>query len=316
VKGLWEGREHDHLEQDSSADSIRASIDCTRADGDGIPDTGALNTGQATDIVIRVSVPAGVIVGDVETTVVEFTSSTDVNISKTATVISEVPPPGVDIGPSAYISADPGEHLNVTIEVKNTGAMPDTMDIATSASLSWTVALMHDDGVTPLTDTDGDGAVDSGLMDGLASMQIVVLIDVDPDAPLGTVAHFELTVTAVDAFGNVVEVDEFTWSSDIGSVTPTANSCTADCDAGDEEGTGTVTVSGGGKSLTVPVMVSGGAATFGEQIAQPSSIALLVAVIVLAALCVLLFLKNQQLARQVKQGGGPEEPKGPETQQP
>ncbi|OGR89879.1 MAG: hypothetical protein A2V88_12360 [Elusimicrobia bacterium RBG_16_66_12] len=92
--------------------------------------------------------------------------------------------------------------------------------------------------------------------------------------------------------------------TDIGSVTPDADGSAASFDAGNDEGTGTLIVTAGGKSATVLVTVSGGAQTVGEQMAQPASIGLLAAIAVLAAICVLLFMRNQQLSKRLKEGPG------------
>ncbi len=165
-------------------------------DSDGVPDTGALPTGGTATIVIRVDVPAGTPGGTAETSMVVFTSSTDLNVSEAATVTSLVPPPGVTIGPTAYFSLNPGESGLATMEVVNTGAYPDTFDIEPYSQHSWNVSLMEADGLTPLIDTDGDGVVDTGSVPGLGSVFITVLIEVPGDAELGVVDRTVVTVTS------------------------------------------------------------------------------------------------------------------------
>jgi len=157
------------------------------SDSDGVPDTGLLPSYASVDIIIRVTVPSDAAAGDRETAVVTFTSSSDVTVSKDARVTSIVPPPGVSIGPRQYFSLNPGDNATAWMEVRNTGAFPDTIDITESSSEPWPVLLLQGDGATPLEDTDSDGVPDTGLLPGLGSVEIVVVVQVPSDAEYGTV---------------------------------------------------------------------------------------------------------------------------------
>jgi len=165
-------------------------------DGDGIPDTGSLATGESATVVIRVTVPANVSPGDVESSVVTFTSSNDVSRSKDALVKTTVPPPGVAIGPRAYFNPQPGDTVTATMNVRNTGGFDDTIDVTATSDKGWTVRLFQADGVTPLNDTDGDGIPDVGLVPGLQSVPIVVEVDVPADAPPDTLQRTAVTGTS------------------------------------------------------------------------------------------------------------------------
>ncbi len=60
--------------------------------------------------------------------------------------------------------ASAGGSLTYRIEVKNAGDLgPDTFDIATSSK--WPVTFYQVDGSTPLNDTDGDGKIDTGVLE-------------------------------------------------------------------------------------------------------------------------------------------------------
>jgi hypothetical protein len=71
-----------------------------------------------------------------------------------------------------------------TLSVKNTGDLGDDTFDFTSLS-GWPVALYHEDGTTSLTDTDGDGKIDSGNLAQGSSKTIVVKTQVPGDVIVG-----------------------------------------------------------------------------------------------------------------------------------
>ena len=147
----------------------------TDTDGDLIPDTGPLNPGKNTTVIVEVTVPAAVNPGDADTAVVRFTSSNDLTRFKESKVTTTVPPPGVAVGPRGYFTPHPGATVNATMNVRNTGGFADTIDMTAVSDQSWTIHLYQADGHTPLADTDGDRIPDVGLVPGLQSASIVVL---------------------------------------------------------------------------------------------------------------------------------------------
>ena len=158
----------------------------TDSDGDGMPDTGPLATNESVFVIARVTVPSGATAGDVETSAVDFTSSNDANVSRSSILVTTVPAPGVDIGPRSYLPLKPGDVGKATLNVKNAGGFPDTIEVSASSSNGWTVSLFESDGTTPLPDTDSDGVPDTGLLQGLESLEIVVSVQVPLTAPQGT----------------------------------------------------------------------------------------------------------------------------------
>jgi len=159
----------------------------TDTDGDLIPDTGPLNPGKNTTVIVEVTVPAAVNPGDADTAVVRFTSSNDLTRFKESKVTTTVPPPGVAVGPRGYFTPHPGATVNATMNVRNTGGFADTIDMTAVSDQSWTIHLYQADGHTPLADTDGDRIPDVGLVPGLQSASIVVSVIVPANALEDTV---------------------------------------------------------------------------------------------------------------------------------
>lgn len=78
----------------------------------------------------------------------------------------------------------PGETAVFQVPVGNAGDLgADTFDLLVSSP--WTVALYAADGVTPLTDTDGDGAVDTGSVAQAGATTVVVEVDTPDTAIAG-----------------------------------------------------------------------------------------------------------------------------------
>jgi outer membrane protein assembly factor BamB len=181
------------------------SVPLNDTDGDGALDTGRMLSGETLLLVVRISVPSGATGGDLERTSLEFTSDNNDSISMTAVIITTVPPPGVTIGPTVYVTATPGTVSRTTMIVKNAGGMNDTFDIIAASSDGWLISLYGPNGVTPLKDSDGDGIVDTGLVEGLGSTTIFVDVNVPASAPWGT--FDEVSVTAISS------LDQSAWGS-------------------------------------------------------------------------------------------------------
>ncbi len=162
----------------------------------GIPDTGSLASNTSTDVVVRVAVPGAVNPGDADTSIVRFTSNNDATRFKTSAQTTTVPPPGVSVGPRGYFTPHPGDTVNATLSVRNTGGFADTIDVTAVSDQSWTLHLYKADGVTPLPDTDGDGTPDVGHVPGLQSVSIVVSIVVPANALEDTVQRTAVTGTS------------------------------------------------------------------------------------------------------------------------
>jgi hypothetical protein len=86
----------------------------------------------------------------------------------------------------------PGTTLQLNQVIRNTGELgADTYDLFTSSG--WPMTLYESDGVTPLTDTDGDETVDTGLIPQGSSKTIVVKVAVPETATRGQSSDGQLT---------------------------------------------------------------------------------------------------------------------------
>ncbi|TLZ78308.1 MAG: hypothetical protein E6K11_08860, partial [Methanobacteriota archaeon] len=168
----------------------------TDTDSDGIPDTGSLDPGKNTTVIVEVTVPAAVNPGDADTAVVRFTSSNDVTRFKESKLTTTVPPPGVAVGPRSYFTPVPPATVNASMTVRNKGGLGDTIDMTATSDQGWTVRLYKANGVDRLTDTDGDGTPDVGLVPGLQSVGIVVQVDVPAGTLNDTIQRTSVTGTS------------------------------------------------------------------------------------------------------------------------
>ncbi|MCP4168958.1 MAG: hypothetical protein GY759_24105 [Chloroflexi bacterium] len=85
-----------------------------------------------------------------------------------------------------------GSTATFHIPIRNTGELgADTFDITLSSS--WPATLYHADGMTPLSDTNGNGAVDIGSLDQGQSKGITVKVQAPSDVDIG--AYNEVTLT-------------------------------------------------------------------------------------------------------------------------
>jgi hypothetical protein len=79
------------------------------------------------------------------------------------------------------------------VPIRNTGELgADTYDL--SVSSSWPVSLYAADGITPLTDTDGDGAVDTGSVAQGGTVTITVKVQTPAGANVGDDNSAAITV--------------------------------------------------------------------------------------------------------------------------
>lgn len=113
------------------------------------------------------------------------------------------PTAGVDISPDHTGEGSPGETLNLAHTITNKGNIFDTFDISYTSSNGWTYKFFTDpngdgnpsDGVE-LTDTDGDGKIDTGEIDHCGKIIILKVVTIPPTAVVGTSDTMVMTVTS------------------------------------------------------------------------------------------------------------------------
>ena len=89
--------------------------------------------------------------------------------------------------------ASPGAQATMEIPVKNTGNVgPDTFDVTVSSR--WPVGLFQNDGVTPLSDTDGDGVLDTGSLASGAQTVVIAKISTPATSGVGNSNQAALTL--------------------------------------------------------------------------------------------------------------------------
>jgi|Deesub1362B_J571_1020462.scaffolds.fasta_scaffold02516_2 uncharacterized membrane protein len=155
-------------------------------DGDGSVDVGSVAPGESVDIMVKFYVPAGANPGEQDVITVTITSSLppypQSSANDTTTVAERV-----TIVPDNEGRGGPGTTISYTHTVTNSWNESDVIEISASSSQGWEVSFYHSDGVTPLSDTDGDGSVDTGeLAPNGGSVEIIVRISIPSGVSEGT----------------------------------------------------------------------------------------------------------------------------------
>ena len=143
-------------------------------DGDTIVDVGNLSGGKSADITISIVVPS-VPIGTVEETTITINSSVDAtsrSVTDTTTIEKRV-----KIDPLSQQSQEIGIGATVLYHfaVYNNWNESDTINLNISSSEGWPIELFEEDEVTPLTDTNSDNIIDTGIMDTNGGSTVIVL---------------------------------------------------------------------------------------------------------------------------------------------
>ncbi len=90
---------------------------------------------------------------------------------------------------------EPGATETFSLSVRNTGEVgEDTYEVTVASD--WPVALYQSDGVTLLTDTDGDGTVDTGALSEGETTTVVVAVSAPAEAEVGAANTAQITFTS------------------------------------------------------------------------------------------------------------------------
>jgi uncharacterized repeat protein (TIGR01451 family) len=152
---------------------------------------------------------------------------TNLVLSSNQTLVTVNTLSAVTITPVQTLSLIQGQSIALLHTVTNNGNMSDTINLEAVSPLGLTAAFFAADGVTPLTDGNGDGLIDTGALPMGASLDIIVELSVPPATPSGQVANPVITATsAVNGAVNSSVTHAITiqpallWSPLIASVTP------------------------------------------------------------------------------------------------
>jgi uncharacterized repeat protein (TIGR01451 family) len=152
----------------------------TDTNGDNIPDTGSLPPGQSTDLVLRVTPGPNAV--DNDTTIVRGTSVLNGG-SQTIQKITIIQSEAFTITPDGDLFTTIGTPARHDFEVTVTGGNPDTIDLTTTGTSSeYTVEIVDRGTGQPLTDTDGDGVIDTGSLNPNEPRLLTLLVTPQPGA--------------------------------------------------------------------------------------------------------------------------------------
>lgn len=113
------------------------------------------------------------------------------------------PTAGVELTPEHTGKGLPGETITYTHTIKNWGNYFDTFNITYTSSRGWTYKFYFDkngDGILTddeeLKDTDGDGIIDTGVIDHCGEIKILKRVFIPGDAKLGTTDTMIMEITS------------------------------------------------------------------------------------------------------------------------
>jgi trimeric autotransporter adhesin len=145
--------------------------------------------GQSGTVSFQVNVAAGTAAGVLNNTATySYNNGAGTTVSGNSNTVPFTVRQGASVtltGQTVAGPAAPGAMVSFTNTLTNTGNATDTFNITTGASTfpaGTTFQLFKSDGVTPLTDTNGDGTPDTGPVAAAATYNVIVKATLPPNA--------------------------------------------------------------------------------------------------------------------------------------
>ncbi len=146
-------------------------------------------------VIAKASTPAGTQIQNVAPVdfVFNIENRTSSSNQTTVTVNSVM---NITINPphTEYLQA--GKSINLSHTITNNSNSADTIDLEAASTLGLTIELFASDGVTPLTDTDSDGKVDTGILAIGGSIDIVEKLSAPENLSDGQIDETTLTAAS------------------------------------------------------------------------------------------------------------------------
>ena len=105
--------------------------------------------------------------------------------------------PEVVIAPSQTGRGAPGTIISYLVVATNRQQISDSLAITYTSVEGWPVGL-YDDAMNPLTDTDGDGLVDTGILGSMDSRNLTITVEI----PASPAATQEYTIVNASSYAN------------------------------------------------------------------------------------------------------------------
>jgi hypothetical protein len=145
------------------------------SDGDGLPEVGPLETDESVDIIFRLATPGDGPAGTVDSTVIRGLSVLGTVAGDTSAVLTTLRTiPGVSITADSADSTPAGVTLRYRARVRNLGNRDDAVNYVIQGSSNWLRTLYASDGTTPLTDSDGNGEIDAGIIPAQTGIREII----------------------------------------------------------------------------------------------------------------------------------------------